>query len=61
MQSFEYSDCDKRDKPQTVKAKQSWSDLKVKQKVAEMSNLVRWYPIMFGKYVLEGVEYTIAV
>ena len=51
LKTFDYAECDKSDKPQTVKRVKSWAEFRVKQNAIEMSNPVRLYPVMFGHFV----------
>ena len=54
LKNFEYAAVDMSDKPQPVKAGKSWAAFKVKQNAAEMGNLIRLYPIMFGDVIPES-------
>ena len=52
IQSFCYSEIDKKNKPQTIKVT-SIANLKVKQTACEMWNLIRLFPLMAGTFMSE--------
>ena len=52
IQSFCYSEIDKKNKPQTIKVT-SIANLKVKQTACEMWNLIRLFPLMAGTFISE--------
>ena len=51
--NFNYAEFDKSNKPQIIKEK-PLTQLRIKQTACEMWNLIRLYPVMFGKFVESG-------